>query len=117
MFIGFPFNKNLHNQLNQSFISKTAYIKKIKNNNLDFSFNSAGSLKTKPELIVFYKTSDKDLLMLKELKKSNIPLILFGNNDKQFVKSYSVSGSLKKNKIKKFCSFLIFSVLIKTNKL
>ena len=52
--------------------------------------------------------------VISELKKFNIPLILFGTFDETLTfKSYNVNIFLDKNYIKKFCWFLIFSILTK----
>lgn len=111
LFIGFPYNKILHNQLNHFFISKNFYAKKMLTGNFD------SSLYKTPDLIVFNNTSDKDLVILNVIKTLNIPLIVFGNSNKLNNKNYNIQGSLKKNKIKNFCFFLIFSVLTRSIKL
>lgn len=113
LFIGFPFNIKTQNQLNQIFMSKIILNKKLQNNKLNLmSYNE----NKKIDLIVFSQTSKNDFNTIKELKKFNIPLILFGNFDSnKFVQNYIINSSLKKNYLKKFCWFLIFSILTKTN--
>lgn len=114
LFIGFPFNTKLQNQLDQIFMSKIDLKKNLQNNNIYLS----GSNVKKPDLIVFNSTSLKDSKITKELKKFNLPLILFGSSDLvSNFKTYNVKVSLEKNYIKNFCWFLIFSILTKKNKL
>ena len=103
-FIGLPYNKTIHNKLNHSFISKNVYKKRNLINDL---------LLIKPDLIVFNGSIENDTILLKKLEKLNIPLILFGDFPKINNKTYSIQVSLKTNRIKAFCFFLIFSVLIK----
>ena len=86
----------------------------MQNNSLNFAYYNQNK---KPDLIVFSQTSETDFKILKELKKYNTPLILFGNfNKNKIVQNYVVNSSLKKNSIKKFCWFLIFSILTKSIK-
>lgn len=114
LFIGFPFNVNTHNKLNQIFTSKLDFNKKFQNSGLNSLYYNKNK---KPDLIVFSQTSKTDFKILKELKKYNIPLILFGNlNNNKIIQNYVVNGYLKKNSIKKFCWFLIFSILTKSIK-
>lgn len=110
LFIGFPFNIKTQNQLNQNFMSKIILNKKLQNNELNSYVENK-----KIDLIVFSQTLKNDFNTIEELKKFNIPLILFGNFDtNKFVQNYIINYSLKKNYIKKFCWFLIFSILTKT---
>jgi len=112
LFIGFPYNKILHNQLNHFFISKNFYLKKMLTGYSTSIFNTKYLYK-KPDLIVINYTSNNDLNILKTLKKTDVPLVLFGNLNNSSVNDYSIQGSLKNKKIKKFYFFLIFSVLTK----
>ena len=114
LFIGFPFTTKLQNHLNQSFMSKIELEKKLQiNNNKCLSNNNGKDF----DLIVFNSTSSKDSKFMKELKKFNLPLILFGNFDSVLdVNTYNVKVSLNKNYMKKFCWFLIFSILTKKSK-
>ena len=100
LFLGFSYNKLVHNQTNHYFRSKTMYLK----NKLGFD---------KFDLIVFNKSSYKDLQLLKILDKSNIPVIVFGGFGE---KVYNVSILTKKKSIKNFNLFLIFSILTKYQK-
>lgn len=110
IFIGFPYNKNYQNQTNSLFISKISFIKNIYNNNTVFDLNNSHkSIK----LIVFYQTSTKDLNLLKNLSKRNIPVIVFSNNYNLNYNYYGVKGNLKKKKIKLLFSFLILAIVIK----
>ena len=110
LFIGFPFNIKLQNQIKQIFMSKIGFKKELLNN----SAYILGSKGKKPDLIVFNGISSDDFMITKELKKFNTPLILFGNyNQDSSFKTYNVKVCLDKNYIKKFCWFLIFSILTK----
>lgn len=97
LFLGFPFNKLIHNQVNHCFSSKINYLK----TNLK---------KKKFDLIVFYKTSEKDLVLLETLQKRNIPVIIFGDSGE---KGYNLNTLTRKKSIKNFNFFVIFSVLTK----
>lgn len=110
LFIGFPFNTKLQNQLQHSFMSKIDLKKKLQTSNLVLSDTET----KEPNLIVINATSKADTSVVRELKKFNIPLILFGTFDETLTfKSYKVNIFLDKNYIKKFCWFLIFSILTK----
>lgn len=114
LFIGFPFTTKLQNHLNQSFMTKIELEKKLQINNKGLSHNNGKDF----DLIVFNSTSLKDSKFIKELEKYNLPLILFGNFDLVLnVKTYNVKVSLNKNYMKKFCWFLIFSILTKKIKI
>ena len=116
LFIGFPYNKALQNQLSHFFISKHFYLKKTLSGNFN-SLTNSGVLYKNPDLVVFNSTSEKDINILIKLKKLNIPLILFGNSDNISHKNYNISGFLQNKKIKKFCFFLIFTILTRSIKL
>jgi len=116
LFIGFPYNKFLQNQLNHFFISKSFYTKNLLTGNINTLFNTKIFYK-KPDLIVFNNTSVKDINILNVLKKLDIPLILFGDSNKLNINTYQVQGSLKKNRVKKFYFFLIFLILRRNIKL
>ena len=95
MFVGFPYNKLITNQLKHLFVSKNVFFNgSTKINNYD--------------LIVFIKTKSEDETILKNLTLFNLPLIVLGNDNTSL---YSVNGIFKSKKLKSFCSFLVFSVL------
>lgn len=97
LFLGFPNNKFIQNQINCVFSSKNLYLK----NKLNYK---------QFDLIVFNKTNSKDLFLLKQLKKVNIPLVIFGD---VLNEEYCFSFSSKKNFTKNFNIFIIFSILTK----
>ena len=115
LFIGLPYNKVLQNQLSHSFISKNFYFKKISEGNYNLLTGSS-VLHKSPDLVVFNNTSEQDKSILTELKKLNIPLIIFGNLNKRNSKNYNINTSLQKKRIKKFCFFLIFSIITRSIK-
>ena len=91
-------------------MSKIDFKKELLNN----STYLLGNKGKKPDLIVFNAISSNDFMITEELKKFNTPLILFGNYDQDSgFKTYNVKVCLDKNYIKKFCWFLIFSILTK----
>jgi len=98
LFIGFPFNKTLHNKTKHIFISKIFYNKnKLNLNNFD--------------LIVVNKTSKKDDDIIAKTIKETKTLIVFGDIiNKHYKKSYHVFKlSKKKNKnFLYFCYFFYF---------
>ena len=100
IFLGFVYNKFIHNQINHVFSSKDLY----KRNNKFFN---------NFDLIVFNKTSEKDEKILKNLTKLHIPIIVLGNLKD---KNLGVNLSSKTNYIKNFNSFIIFSILTKFKK-
>ena len=104
LFIGFPFNKTLHNKTKHIFISKIFYNKnKLNLNNFD--------------LIVVNKTSKKDDDIIAKTIKETKTLIVFGDIiNKHYKKSYHVF-KLSKKKIKTFCIFAIFSILFRAEKI
>ena len=108
LFIGFPSIKNSDKQF--LFISKNHYLKKILGNSINIFFN-----KKKPNLIVFNNVLHKDFNSIKELKSFKIPLILFGNDTEIPCQNYKINANLNKNKFKKFCFFLIYSILMKSS--
>jgi len=103
IFVGFPYNKISHNQVNNVFISKVLFFKKIQKKIFLDSF----------DLIVFYQTSKQDYSLLKKLNSISVPLIIFCNNCNLKNKGYIVKNILKNKRLKVFVFFLIFSVLIK----
>ncbi len=95
LFVGFPYNKLITNQLKHLFVSKNViFNSSIKINNYD--------------LIVFIKTKSEDETILKNLTLFNLPLIVLGNDNTSL---YNVNGIFKSKKLKSFCYFLVFSVL------
>lgn len=108
IFVGFPFNKILHNQLSNNFVSKPSFIKQLqKTKNL-----------SQFDLIVFYQASSKDYNLSKKLNNIGLPIIIFCNNNNGFEnKNYIVKNILKNKKIKSFVYFFIFSILIKNLKI
>lgn len=102
LFIGFPHNKFLFNQTKNTFMSKNLYKKLL---TLD-----SQKVCRDYDLIVLSSFKTKDKIILKHLKSLDLPLILFGVFDTEF---YSVKGFFENKKIKEFCLFLIFSVLVK----
>lgn len=107
VFIGFPYNKTLHNQVNHVFVSKVSFFKKFQKKNFLDDY----------DLIVFYQTLKQDYNLLKKLNHTSVPLIMFCNNYNLKNKCYIVQNILKNKKLKVFVSFLIFSVLTKKYKL
>ena len=103
LFIGFPFNKILHNKTSHLFVSKLTYEK----TRLDSK---------KFDLIVFNKTSFKDNYILTNLNKETNTLVVFGSENKYSKKYYNVFGLLKKQKTRIFCFFIIFSILTRSIK-
>ena len=97
LFLGFPNNKFIQNQINCVFSSKNLYLK----NKLNYK---------QFDLIVFNKTNSKDIILLKQLRKINIPLVIFGDILNE---EYCFNFSSKKNFIKNFNIFIIFSILTK----
>ena len=110
MFIGFPLKKSISSQY--FFISKKYYLKKMLGNNSYLLLKQK-----KPKLIVFNNVQKKDAIIVNELKNFKIPLILLGNTTKLECKNYYFNADLKSNKIKNFCFFLIYSILIKPIKI
>lgn len=108
LFIGFPYNKILHNQITHTFMSKQLLLKKIQMNNVNFTKS--------PNLIVINNFSYKDKQIIKNFEKQNIPLILFNKNLTPVInkKFYNIQMNFNKPKIKKLIFFLIFSILTKT---
>ena len=102
LFVGFPYNKFLINQVNHLFISKKLYNKVLT--------SSANKMFNGYDLIVFNNFKLKDSVTVEYLRSLNLPLILFGECK---LNSYGVNGSFKTEKSKNFCFFLIFSVLLK----
>ena len=100
MFVGFPYNKVVKNQLNNFFISKN----KLYSNLCDLDTY---------DLIVLNFSNNKDKKILERFKSSNLPLIIFGNNTN---KTYNVNGFFKSKSIQNFCFFLLFSVIKKFTK-
>ena len=99
VFIGFPFNNKITNQLKHSFISKNMLLKNY-NNLTDY------------DLIVFNKSIYNDEKIIKNLISYNLPLIVFGSDDNDY---YNINGNFKSKTIKNFCFFLLFSILKKFN--
>lgn len=99
IFIGFPYNNSLTNQLNHLFISKNTLSKNYTN-------------LTDYDLIVVNKSTYKDEKIIKNLKSYNLPLIVFGSDDNNY---YNINGNFKSRTVKNFCFFLMFSVLKKSN--
>ena len=95
-------------------MSKITANKKLQTNSFMSSLKSR--LTKNPDLIVFSQTSSSDVNTLKELKKFNIPLVVFGTSSGQIDKNYIIKGSLKKTVIKNFCCFVIFSILTRPKK-
>lgn len=99
LFLGFPYNKFVHNQINHIFISKNSYLKN--KDNLNYK---------QFDLIVYNKTSNKDKQLLKTLENLNIPIVLFGDLNEN---GYNFNVLTKKKSIKNFNFFIIFSILTK----
>ena len=95
LFVGFPFNQTIQNQLTHSFISKNRVSDTYKIFHLY-------------DLIIFNYNNDKDTETVKYLKSFNVPLIVFGSKTNNV---YKINGSFNTKTIKKFCLFLIFSVV------
>lgn len=95
LFVGFPFNQTIQNQLTHSFISKNRVFDTYKIFHLY-------------DLIIFNYNNDKDTETIKYLKSYNVPLIVFGSKTNNV---YKINGSFNTKTIKKFCLFLIFSVV------
>ena len=100
LFLGFPYNKFVHNQVNYLFHSKNSYLKK------KINFNQI-------DLIVLHNTKDKDLNIIKNLESFNVPIVVFGNVQS---KNYSFNVLTKKKSINNFILFIIFSILTKYSK-
>ena len=95
LFAGFPYNQIVQNQLNHSFISKNCVLRNYKAFHLH-------------DLIILNYNNDNDKEIVKHLKSQNVPLIVFGSKTN---KVYKVNGLFETKTIKKFCLFLIFSII------
>lgn len=99
LFIGFPYNKFLYKNLNESFISINLYKKKISSINV-----------SNYDLILFNQQKSEDVIFLKYFNSLNLPIIVFGNYGKN---DYGINCCFYNKKIKKFINFLFFSILSK----
>lgn len=95
LFVGFPTSQTVKNQLNHSFISKNYVLKNYKTFYLH-------------DLIILSYNNDNDKEIVKCLKSQNVPLIVFGSKKGTV---YKVNGLFETKTIKKFCLFLIFSII------
>lgn len=105
LFIGFPYNKLVHNQVNHVFVTKIFFLKT--------SFKSKKICK-RCDLCVVNLTSKNQETLLKEVRSLNIPVVIFGNTNTRSHESYIVQTDLKSGSIKNFWMFLLVSVLLKT---
>lgn len=107
LFIGFPYNKSLHNQSIHYFMSKKLLLKNTNLNKIYFKKN--------PRLIVINNFLTSDEQILKKFEKQNIPIVIFTKNCNNIVnrKFYNVKIFSFKPAVKKFIYFLLFSILNK----
>jgi hypothetical protein len=105
LFIGFPYNKSVYNQLNHFFVPKKIFLR--------HGFAAKMFLNKTPDLVVVNVMSKKDLIILKDIKSKGLPLVTLQSLNN------SDLGSNQKfhSEVKSFCFFLIFSILTKVNKL
>lgn len=123
-FIGFPYFKSHminYKNLKHDFIPKNTWINGLISNKkmiLDPTifiekkkFKNYINFIEKPKLVVFFNPTKKELNIIKELNNIDTPIIIFGNLITQKNMFYNVSGNFDKTLSKKFCQFLIYSIL------
>lgn len=124
LFVGFPHikKKSILKYLKHNFLPKNLWVKGLfgnkacllkKKTKTKNSLKNAFSTQNNPDLIVFFNPQKEDSFILKELHKLGKPLICLGtrSNFNLSYATYSVSASFLNQKLKQFCSFLIYSIL------
>jgi hypothetical protein len=116
MFIGFPYikNKSILKRFKHSFVPKNFWVNGLMSNfEVKKSIQNVNISVGNQDLIVFLNPSKKEFDILNELAKSQIPLIVIGNEVPSEFNAFVCQIPIvsKKPFVKQFFLFLIKSVL------